>query len=494
MKNSTLDKLRNYKLPDDISYGNLFEKSKLKAITFINDLIKNGFLLDDIYLNDFVRETFIKVIVNINGVPHYIHDFTKESLDWLIGLKNGSKTKNEKPIDSVAESKFKLLVELHGRDTIKKAINESKYINFQTKRNIIRSINGKKYEMFFENLELLPILESKTFSESDINSLLSDYFGETTNLSINSKMITDFNDRYGLMIKNSGKYETEDMNLLLDEWFNYWSQNGLISKSDINKAEDRKLENKESEVPNDIKNFFRAVGYKYVGHNQKFKVYTYSIGLGKDDPNFITATLDLTDKTLRLLNLNQKDVVQSADNLTSIKLPTTLDEFNALLAPDTKEKETTSESIDSWNIEPVYNTMDYLDGKDIYQLLLNNGYSESKYYISIFNNTVDDFNRKLQEFRAKLSNDKALTATLDYLKDTWFKDILEEIPAENIELTEIESMIAELSETEIQDAYLYLYSKDKPYIDSMRNELVAYFQENPDDKQSMNYISNLVNA
>ena len=307
-------------------------------------------------------------------------------------------------------------------------------------------------------------------------------------------MVTDFNDRYGLMVKNSGKYETEDMNLLLDEWFNYWSQNGLISKSDTEKAEDRKLDNKESEVPNDIKNFFRAAGYKYVGHNQKFKVYTYSIGLGKDDPNFITATLDLTDKTLRLLNLNQKDVVQSADNLSSIKLPTTLDEFNTLLAPDVKGKEATSESIDNWNIEPIYNTMDYFDGKDIYQLLVDNGYSESKYHITIFDNTVDDFNRKLQEFKVKLSDDEAVIATLDYLKDVWFKDILEEIPAENVELMEIESMIAELSETEIQDAYLYLYSKDKPYNDSMRNELVAYFQENPDDKQSMNYILNLANA
>ncbi len=492
MKQSTYDQLKNYKLPDNISYGNLFEKSKLKALTFIDDLVKNGIPLDNINFNDYTNESFIKVIVDINGILHYIHDFTKESLDWLISLKD--QNKKVVVVDPVDESKFKSLIDCYRLDTIKKAISESKYINFQTKRTILRSINNKNYSLLFENLELLPIFESKTFSESDINSLLSDYFGEATNLSINSKMITDFNDRYGLMIKNSGKYETEDMNLLLDEWFNYWSQNGLISKSDTDKAEDRKLDNKESEVPNDIKNFFRAAGYKYVGHNQKFKVYTYSIGLGKDDPNFITATLDLTDKTLRLLNLNQKDVVQSADNLSSIKLPTTLDEFNTLLAPDTKEKETTSESKDSWNIEPIYNTMEYFDGEDIYQLLVDNGYDESKYLITIFNNTVDDFNRKLQEFKVKLTNEEALVATLDYLKTTWFKDILEKTEQESTEITEIETTINGLSESEIQDAYLYLYMKDKPYDDSMKQDLIAYFKENPDDKQSMNYISNLVNA
>lgn len=552
MKQSTYKQLKEFGFPNS-NIAKLFENKKQSAISAIKKMNEGGIPLTDIYVNDYQKDGNIKLIVNHQNKTFVLENFNEKSINKILSENNsynqyevydiewniecndlklptelivsapinlkdddlsdylsdaitnetectnngfrfkkiGKTNVNE---NKFLSSKFKILMDNYGINTIYRAINESKYIDFKQKRNIIRCLENKNYEPFFENIGSLSILESKTFSGSDIKSLLSDYFGESTNLSLNNKMITDFNDRYGLMIKNSGKFEQENMNFLLDEWFNYWSQNGLISKSDIKKAEDRKLDNKESEVPNDIKNFFRTAGYQYVGHNKKFKIYTYSIGLGKDDPNFITATLDMADKTLRLLNLNQKDIIQSADDLSSIKLPTNLSEFNTLLTPD-MTKENIPESIKSgeWETITDYANMEYLDGEDIYDLLCENGLCET-YWITIFDSTIEDFNRKFQEYKIKINAEDALQAALDYLQETWFDDILEKKQVENEIGTEFAELISSLDETEIQDIYLYLYSKDRPYSIAMKNDIIAYFEEYPDDEQSKNYILNLVNA
>jgi len=163
MENSTLEKLRNFKLTGN-AYGDLFEKQKIRAISLIEKLVANGISLADIYVNDYQQEHDIVLEIDINDSIFTVDDFSneKKNLEWILSKQPG--TEKETKIDKVGERKFKSLIDCYGLDTIRKAIHESKHINFQTKRNIIRSMDNKRYDMLFENLELLPILESKTFS------------------------------------------------------------------------------------------------------------------------------------------------------------------------------------------------------------------------------------------------------------------------------------------------------------------------------------------
>jgi len=325
MKNSTLQHIKENRF-ENTSFGELLNNIKEQVTVFIDKLLANGVRLNDIYINNFENEGQFELSVFKDGSLIKIEDFTTKSMESFM---SEMKVSNKSVKDLLNEQKNKGFLRKFSKREILKSIDECKYVDFGFKRNLKRQVESGDLEWVKENADVLNLHEAANYSQSDIESMVSDYYGEITDVKLTSQSISDFNKRYDNIKKNSGKFEPKDLNLLLDEWFDYWNS----GNKNKNKADEHGMEHNESQVPSNIKAFFKKFGYKYVGHNQKYKVYTYVVGKGRDDLNSVTATVDLVENTIRLLLPGQKEIVQSIDDLDSKTLPTNQSEYKSLQSP-----------------------------------------------------------------------------------------------------------------------------------------------------------------
>jgi len=192
MKNSTLQHIKENRF-ENTSFGELLNNIKEQVTVFIDKLLANGVRLNDIYINNFENEGQFELSVFKDGSLIKIEDFTTKSMESFM---SEMKVSNKSVKDLLNEQKNKGFLRKFSKREILKSIDECKYVDFGFKRNLKRQVESGDLEWVKENADVLNLHEAANYSQSDIESMVSDYYGEITDVKLTSQSISDFNKRY----------------------------------------------------------------------------------------------------------------------------------------------------------------------------------------------------------------------------------------------------------------------------------------------------------